>query len=112
MAQNSFINTFVRNTSDDERIESVQNSLENSFRSIESCPLLDGHLLEGIELPNGITDIDHKLGRALKGWFLTRTRNLAGGDICDKQSLHNIEDRILRLSSTYAATITVDIWVF
>ena len=112
MAQNSFISPYVRNTTDDDSIESVQNSLENSFRSVEACPLLDGHLLEDIELPNGITDVDHKLGRELKGWFLTRTRNLAGGDICDKQSLHNETDKILRLSSTYAATITVDLWVF
>ena len=112
MAQNSFISSFVRTVTGEDAVESVQNSLENSFRSVEACPLLDGHLLEDIELPNGITDVDHKLGRELKGWFLTRTRNLAGGDICDKQSLHNETDKILRRSSTYAATITVDLWVF
>ena len=112
MSSKSFISPFVRNTTSDHSLESVQNSLENSFRSVEACPLLDGHLLEDIELPNGVTDVDHKLGRELKGWFLTRTRNLAGGDICDKQSLHNETDTLLRLSSTYAATITVDIWVF
>jgi hypothetical protein len=112
MAQNSFISSFVRTVTGEDTVESIQNNLENSFRSVEACPLLDGHLLEDIELPNGITDVDHKLGRELKGWFLTRTRNLAGGDICDKQSLHNETDKILRLSSTYAATITVDLWVF
>ena len=72
MAQNSFISPYVRNTTDDESIESVQNSLENSFRSVEACPLLDGHLLEGVELIQGDNEVDHKLGRALKGWILTR----------------------------------------
>jgi len=112
MAQNSFISPYVRKTTKDGSIEGVQDSLENTLRSVEACPLLDGHLLEDVELANGLTDVDHKLGRKLKGWFLTRTRTLAGGDICDKQSQHKQEEQILRLSSTYAATITVDIWVF
>ena len=112
MSSKSFISPFVRHTVGTEDSEQIQNNLENTMRSLESCPLLDGHLLEDVELPNGITDVDHKLGRELKGWFLTRTRMLAGGDICDKQSLHDAPDKILRLSSTYAATITVDIWVF
>ena len=111
MAQNSFISPYVRNTTDNERIESVQNSLENSFRYVEACPLLDGHLLEGVELPNGITDVDHKLGRELKGWIITRHRETPS-NIVDRQKTNPATDRTLLLNSSVGTTVTVDIWVF
>ena len=111
MAQNSFISPYVRNTTDDDSIESVQNSLENSFRSVEACPLLDGHLLEGIDLVNGDNEIDHKLGRDLKGWIITRHRETPS-DIIDRQTANAQSDQILILNSGAGGTITVDIWVF
>ena len=111
MAQNSFISSFVRNTTDDDSIESVQNSLENSFRSIEACPLLDGHLLERIDLVNGDNSISHKLGRELKGWIITRHRETASS-IIDRQKTNPATDRTLLLNSSVGTTVTVDIWVF
>ena len=111
MARNSFITPYVRKTSDDDNIEFVQNSLENSFRSIEACPLLDGHLLEGVDLTNGDNEIDHKLGRELKGWIITRHRETAS-NIIDRQTTNNNSARILLLNSSVATKITVDIWVF
>lgn len=111
MAQNSFISPYVRNTTDDESIESVQNSLENSFRSIEACPLLDGHLLEGIDLVNGDNSISHKLGRELKGWIITRHRETPS-NIVDRQKTNPATDRTLLLNSSVGTTVTVDIWVF
>ena len=110
MAQNSFISSFVRNTTDDESIESVQNSLENSFRSVEACPLLDGHLLEGVKLTQGDNEIDHKLGRVLKGWVLTRQD--FDTIIIDKQVENRNAGRILILNSSTSGTATVDLWVF
>ena len=111
MAQNSLITPYVRNTTDDDNIESVQNSLENSFRSIQACPLLDGHLLEGIDLTNGDNSISHKLGRRLKGWIITRHRETPS-NIIDRQKTNTTTDRTLLLNSSLAGTVTVDIWVF
>ena len=111
MAQNSLITPYVRNTTDDDNIESVQNSLENSFRSIQACPLLDGHLLEGIELANGDNSISHKLGRRLKGWIITRHRETPS-NIIDRQKTNTTTDRTLLLNSSLVGTVTVDIWVF
>ena len=111
MAQNSLITPYVRKTSDNEDIEQVQNSLENIFRSIEACPLLDGHLLERITLANGDNTISHKLGRKLKGWIITRHRETPS-DIIDRQKTNNATDRTLVLNSSVATTIVVDIWVF
>ncbi len=74
MAQRSFISSFVRSSTTDDGVESVQNSLENTFRSIEACPLLDGHLLEDVEIDHGDNHIAHKLGREIRGWFITRVK--------------------------------------
>ena len=111
MAQNSFISSFVRTVTGDDAIESVQNSLENSFRSIEACPILDGHLLERIDLTNGDNSIAHKLGRELKGWIITRHRETAS-NIIDRQKTNTSTDRTLLLNSSLDGTVTVDIWVF
>ena len=111
MAQNSFISPYVRNTTDDESIEAGQNSLENSFRAVEACPLLDGHLLERIVLVNGDNSISHKLGRELKGWIITRHRETPS-NIVDRQKTNPATDRTLLLNSSVGTTVTVDIWVF
>ena len=110
MAQNSLITPYVRKTSDNEDIEEVQNSLENIFRSIEACPLLDGHLLEGVKLTQGDNEIDHKLGRGLKGWILTRQD--FDTIIIDKQVDNENADSNLILNSSTSGTATVDLWVF
>lgn len=75
MAQNSFLNTFVRHNTGIAAVEAVQDNLENAFAPIENCPLLSGHLLEGIELAIGDNEIDHKLTRRIVGWFITRVRS-------------------------------------
>ena len=111
MAQNSFLNTFVRHNTGIAAVEAVQDNLENAFAPIENCPLLNGHLLEGIELKNGDNYIDHKLGRDLKGWFITRHRETAS-NIIDRQTTHTGSDSTLLLNSSVGSTITVDIWVF
>ena len=111
MAQNSLITPYVRKTSDNEDIERVQNSLENVFRSIEACPLLDGHLLERVTLANGDNTISHKLGRRLRGWIITRHRETAS-NIVGRQKTNNATDRTLILNSSVATAIVVDIWVF
>lgn len=85
MAQRSFISSFVRSSTTDDGVESVQNSLENTFRSIQPlleevekkvvpCPLLDGHLLEDVSIEYGDNEIAHKLGREIRGWFITRVK--------------------------------------
>ncbi len=67
-----------------------------------------GQLLPSIVLINGTTSINHKLGRTLIGWFLTRVRGSA--TIYDAQDTNPLSDKTLLLVSN--AGITVDIWVF
>ena len=110
MASKSFISPFVRKTTADDSIEGVQNSLENSFRSVEACPLLDGHLLEQVKISQGDNEIAHKLGRELKGWILTR-QDFAT-TIIDKQDDNNHSDKMLVLNSSASGTTFIDLWVF
>jgi hypothetical protein len=108
-------------------MESLQNNLENTFRSIEACPILDGHMLEGVELGFGDNHIPHKLDRGIRGWFITRIKGPAryGGIVTDAYpsgstivTLRLYEnntgtepmDSFLSLYSN--AVATVDLWVF
>ena len=109
MPSKSFITPFVRHISEDAGLEQVQNNLENTFRSIEACPLLDGHLLTEVSLASGDNDIDHKLGRAIKGWVVTRYRE-ATANVYEKISANKNTGSLLKLNSS--AATTVDIWVF
>jgi len=79
MAENSFITSYVRSVTGDDRLDSIQNGLENSFRSIEACPLLDGKLLEDVVLAIGDNNVPHKLGREVKGWVITRVKGEPAG---------------------------------
>ena len=127
MAQRSFISSFVRSSTTDNVMESVQNNLENTFRSIEACPLLDGHMLEGVELGHGDNHISHKLDREIRGWFITRVRGPAryggvattaypdGSTIVTLRLYENNTDTDTMDSSLYLysnAVATVDLWVF
>jgi len=109
VAQTSFISAFARSNTEDENIESIQNSLENTFRSIESCPLLDGHLLEGVSIATGVNTIDHKLGRPIRGWIVTRCNaGLYLPSTHQDGNAHADETLILQFSQA----ATADIWVF
>jgi len=109
MARDSFISSFTRGSTDNESVNVLQNSLENSFRSIESCPLLDGHLLEGLTIATGVNTIEHKLERPIRGWIVTRCNaGLYLPSTHQEDNAHN--DKTLVIQFSQAAT--ADIWVF
>ena len=109
MPSKSFISSFVRHSTGDWGSEQVQNNLENSFRAVEGCDLIDGHLLTEVELASGDNDIDHKLSREIKGWIITRYRE-ATANVYEKISDNENTGSLLKLNSSGATT--VDIWVF
>ena len=114
MAQRSFISSFVRSSTTDNVMESLQNNLENTFRSIEACPILDGHMLEGVELGFGDNHIPHKLDREIRGWFITRIKGQvhhgSGLVLYENNTSTEPMDSLLFLKSN--ANAVVDIWVF
>ena len=71
-------------------------------------PLNQGQLLQDIALNIGTTQVNHKLGRTLLGWFLTRLPGKA--IIYDSQDSN--PNPTLNLQLVSDTKITVDIFVF
>lgn len=75
-------------------------------------PLLDGVLIQNISLPNDQNfQIEHKLGRAWRGWFETNriVNNSTSNTI--REGTSNL-DRKFFLELRATSPIIVDIWVF
>lgn len=71
-------------------------------------PLVNGSLLKDVALSNGTTAVNHKLGRALQGWIITRVNGAA--TIYDSQTTNNTPNLTLLLVSN--AAVTVSLYVF
>lgn len=93
---------------DDVRINMMQDRILSVLNSVAVNPILDSDILTDVVLASGDNTINHKLGRKLNGWFLTR-RN-AATTVYDKQATNLIPERTLVLNSS--AIATVDIFVF
>ncbi len=72
-------------------------------------PLSNGILLQSLPLASGANVINHKLGRKLQGWFLTRSRGVAAS-VYDTQDTNAVPNLTLTLNSS--AAVVVDIFVF
>ena len=88
-------------------VAKLQENVDSAIKRVLDAAIIDGLLLEGIELTNGqVTSIDHKLGRNLRGWLLV-----------DKNANANVwrantDKPGLKLNLNTSATVTVSIWVF
>ena len=68
-------------------------------------PMGQGVYLEGVNLINGVTQIDSKLGRMMQGWMITDINGAA--TIYRSQPLNS---KTLTLTSN--AAVTVNLYVF
>jgi hypothetical protein len=94
---------------DDPDLRRVQDSIITATLPLFRNPTLDGRLLEGVTLSgSGATGVAHKLGRAVRGWSVTRRR--ADASIWDEQDENDIPEKTLRLRAS--ADVVVDLWVF
>jgi len=89
-------------------LDMMQTSWAQQLNPIIACPLLNGRLMTDIALVNGVTVVNHKLGRKLVGWQLTGINGPAV--IYDNQATNQIPE--LTLSLTSNAAVTVSLWVF
>lgn len=63
---------FIRHTTESGDLEQIQNNLENRFRDVQSCDLIEGRLLSDVSLSIGDNSVEHKLGRGIRGYIITR----------------------------------------
>lgn len=68
-------------------------------------PFVNGQILTGIVLINGVTVINHKLNRLQQGWVLVDQN--AAANIFRSQSFNSST-----LTLTSDALVTVNLWVF
>ncbi len=90
----------------------LQSRADREFsKQLEDNPTLDGRLIEGVNLIVGTNVISHRLGRQLRGWWVTRRYDITGALTSVDLSEQSAPDsRYLRLTSSVVQT--VDLWVF
>jgi hypothetical protein len=99
---------FRRFHSPNRELVQLQSNIEAALSQFLVIPIMNGVLLENIELAVGDNSITHKLGRTVKGYIVTRVS--AACDIYDKISTDTKLDQQFTLNSSSACTISI--WVF
>ena len=103
------IRSFKATNFSDKETSKLQDNIDVYLNQLTNIPLLDGVLLRDVVLSTGsVTKVDHKLGRKLIGWMITRQR--ASSIIWDTQDTNNNKNTTLDLNCS--ADVTIDIWVF
>lgn len=93
----------------DKDLHLLQTSWSSQLNPLLSFALNNGLLLKNVVLSTGSNTINHKLGRNLQGWFVTRMRN-AFVQIYDTQDSNQMQDKTLTLNSS--GSCTIDLIVF
>jgi hypothetical protein len=91
--------------SGDQTIQQLQDALNDQFNQLALIPFINGRLIEGQTLSAGANTINHKLGRAIKGYFLTSCSSpttISNGPLGDTSNF---------VINSSGAT-TASIWVF
>lgn len=99
---------FFKTVTKDSDLNNVQDNLVNALNPVFNTPTLNGNLLQSVPLVTGPNVIEHKLGRKLLGWQITRQRSLA--NIYDGQDLNPLPTRTLILVTD--ADVTIDLYTF
>lgn len=87
----------------------MQSSWASQLNPLLALPLSQGLLLKNVVLVSGTNAVNHKLGRALQGWIVTRVRNNAV-TLYDLQDSNQSPALTLLLNASTGAT--VDLFVF
>lgn len=99
------ITEFERLSVGDAVLDALQDRIADWSRPLVQCNLLDGTLLQSVNVGTSQTSVAHGLSRTPVGWIITR--KLGPGDVYEAKAPDN---RFLYLVST--ASVEVDLWVF
>lgn len=99
---------FFKTITKDQDLNSVQDNLINVLNPVFNTPILNGTLLQNVILTTGFNTIEHKLGRKLVGWTITRQKSFAS--IYDDQDNNPLPTRTLTLVT--GNDVIVDIYCF
>ena len=94
--------------SDNEPMVMMQTKWASVINPVLGIPLNQGLLLQDVSLVSGSNTINHRLGRKLVGWIVTRLRSSA--TIYDTQDTNQRPSLTLELVAS--APVVADIFVF
>jgi hypothetical protein len=86
----------------------LQTKWASILNPVVSNLLVQGHILQNIDLIDGTTVVNHGLGRKLLGWFIVGINGAA--TVYDSQASNQMPELTLTLISNTA--VTVSLWVF
>lgn len=88
-------------------IQRLQDALSKVFNAIQTKQILDGRLVEDIEIVSGtVTELDHGLQRPVRGWIVVEKN--ANAVVWTSES--EIPNRTLNLNTS--ANVTISLWIF
>jgi hypothetical protein len=87
----------------------MQKSWSSVLNVLLGNPSLQSSILENISLINGANIINHKLGRKLQGWRITRLRT-PGAIIFDTQDSNTMPELTLLLTSNAACVVNIEVF--
>lgn len=84
----------------------AQSNVETAFGNLSKSIILDGALLENVAVGTAATNVDHKLGRKYRGYFICKNSALA--TVKDAASVD--DSKFITLQASVATTVSI--WVF
>lgn len=100
------MNTLPQFQGGDQTFQLMQNSWGAILNPLLLNPTLQSVLLKNVSLINGMTTVNHKLGRKLQGWKIVRQR--AAASVYDAQDANQMPDLTLVLISNAAVVIDLE----
>lgn len=100
------IPSFRTTKTSDRDLDKVQDSLSRIFNSIQTKEILDGRLIQDVSIVSGANEINHGLGKPIRGWIVVRKN--ANQTVYDSVSSTPDSTFILNASGT----VTISLWVF
>lgn len=93
----------------DQILSMLQTKWASELNPLLTNPILSGVQLKRITLATGANSINHKLGRKLQGWIITRWIG-SSASVYDTQDSNSMPELTLNLTSS--GTVSVDIYVY
>lgn len=96
-------------TVEDKDLSMLQTRWATELNPLLLNPILQGTQLKRVLLSTGANVINHKLGRKLQGWIITRWIGASAG-VYDTQDTNSMPQLTLELNSS--GNVSVDIYVY
>lgn len=102
----NMLKPFLKTRTDEEDSEIIQEQIKKFTLQLEDNPLLDGHVLENIELAGGVpTIISHRLGRQMVGYIFVSTTSDIAAPLVYRTG--DWDDKFFELTASLACTVSL-----